>query len=498
MGRRLSLVMIALCAVAALAQSSAADDQAMCFSGGVADENVGACTRLIASSALRGNELVRAYLRRAFLHGRRGRGEELDRAISDAGEVLRREPTNAFALAIRASAYVRKGDLERAFTDLQEGVRLAPNDAAVRNVLGFYYLAKGDFDRALAELNEAFRLSPTNYFAYRTRGLVYEKKGEFEKARADFRMALRADPARNENLGREAAEGIERVEKVLAASRLQPTPQPVSGREQLSVNGLIRTYLIEKPAARGPRPTIIMLHGVGGSGAQEAQVSGLGQLGPQSDFTVVFPDGRGARWNYFPAGKVPASYVQAFRDSGGVPDDVTFLEMLVADLVRRGTSDPRRIYLAGKSAGGIMTLRMACADAGMFAAIAFLIAGMPELVGADCHPASPLPALAISGTADPFLPYGGGQIVSADPRLRSGELGSVWSMSRLGDFLRQLNRCSPTVEKSGLPAKIEVERSTGCSGGPVVLYRVVGGGHSIPSTLNAGQLLLDFFRDKVR
>jgi hypothetical protein len=34
---------------------------------------------------------------------------------------------------------------------------------------------------------------------------------------------------------------------------------------------------------------------------------------------------------------------------------------------------------------------------------------------------------------------------------------------------------------------------------PVVIYRVVGGNHATaPDTLNAGQLLLDFFRDKVR
>ena len=501
MSRRLAFASIVLCAIVAFATWSAADDQATCFAGAVADENIAACARLITSSTPHGNALARPYLQRAYLHVRRGKGADLDRAIADASEVHRREPSNAFALAIRASAYLRKGDLDRALADLTEGLRLAPQNGAVRNVFGGYYLAKGDHDRALAELNEALRLSPTNYFAHRTRAIVYERKGELEKALADFRLALRADPGRNEILGRESAEGIERVQKALATSRPQPTPERLTSSMQLIVQGQTRTYLLEKAAAPGRRPTIIVLHGAGGSGAREAQAGDLGQLAPRGGFTAVFPDGRGARWNYFPAGKVPASYIQAFQSSGGVPDDVAYLKMLVADLIQRGISDPNRIYLAGKSAGGIMTLRMACTDAGMFAAIALLIAGMPESVGADCRPARPLAALMISGTADPFLPHGGGAIVSADSRLRSDELGSVWSTDRLASFLRQLNGCSAPAEKSflsGHPKKVEIDRSTNCAGGPVILYRVVGGGHEVPPTLNASQTLLDFFRDKAR
>jgi hypothetical protein len=44
---------------------------------------------------------------------------------------------------------------------------------------------------------------------------------------------------------------------------------------QLSVNGQSRSFLLERPAAAGPRPTIIVLHGAGGGAEREAQVSGL-------------------------------------------------------------------------------------------------------------------------------------------------------------------------------------------------------------------------------
>ena len=489
-------------AIFALARPSLADDRATCFAGLVADENIAACSRLIAVSAQPASEVARNYVQRAFLLTRRGGEVDFNRAIADASEALRREPENAIAFAIRAAGHIRNNHLERALADLMESLRLAPQSTTVRNVNGSYHLARGDHQRALAELNEAIRLSPTNYFAFRTRGLVHEKIGELERALADFRVALGADAARAERLGREAAAGIDRVEKLLKDAPRRSAVQPLGGRGELNVDGRVRTFHAVAAAASGPRPTIIQLHGVGGSGAREAQATdGLSPLASQKGFSVVFPDGLGARWNYFPAGKVPASYTESFQISGGVPDDVAFIRMLVADLVRRGASDPARIYLAGTSAGGIMTLRMACLDAGLFAAIAILIAGMPEAVGAECRPAKPLPVLMLSGTADRFLPYSGGPITSADPRLRSGELGSVWPMGRLLGFFRQLNGCGAppeTTSLAGHASRIEVASSAACPGGPVQLYSVVGGGHEVPASLNASQRLLDFFIGKAR
>jgi polyhydroxybutyrate depolymerase len=125
-------------------------------------------------------------------------------------------------------------------------------------------------------------------------------------------------------------------------------------RVQLPVNGQVRTFLLEQPAGQGRRPTIIMLHFAGGSADAEAQLTGLAQLETQNGFAVVFPEGRGGRWNYFPPGKEPAQLVQAYQPHGGVPDDVAFIKLLIADLIQRGISDPKRIYLAGRSAGAIM------------------------------------------------------------------------------------------------------------------------------------------------
>jgi polyhydroxybutyrate depolymerase len=266
---------------------------------------------------------------------------------------------------------------------------------------------------------------------------------------------------------------------------------------QLVVDGQTRTYLLERPANQGPRPTIIMLHGYTGNAAQIAEQTGLVQPAKQAGFVAAFPDGPGGRWNLLPPSKQTARYVQLFQQSGGLPDDVGFLKMLVSDLVARGVADPKRIYLAGRSLGGAMTLRMACAEARMFAAIALLISAMPEETGNECHPAAPLPVLMMNVTGDPMVPYGGGRVGQAG--LPSG-VSDVWSTERLLAFFRKLNGCGDSPEQSQTPSSPmgEVHRWVKCPGGPVVFHRVVGEKHNVPALLDPARLLIDFFRDKSR
>jgi tetratricopeptide (TPR) repeat protein len=125
---------------------------------------------------------------------------------------------------LRAAGYVGKGDNDRALADLKEARRLDPKSYLTANVFGVYHNAKGEYDRALAELNEAIRLNPNGMYAYKNRGISYEHKGEHDKALADFRKALSFDPEGKERVGREAWEGIERIQQKLAASGTKPAP----------------------------------------------------------------------------------------------------------------------------------------------------------------------------------------------------------------------------------------------------------------------------------
>jgi polyhydroxybutyrate depolymerase len=116
---------------------------------------------------------------------------------------------------------------------------------------------------------------------------------------------------------------------------------------------------------------------------------------------------------------------------------------------------------------------------------------MPDVLGAECRPQKPIAVLMINGTADQIVPYAGGMV-------QPGNAFNAWSAERLVGFFRELNGCAATAEQSVLPNttrnQVEIARWTRCASAPVAFYRVVGSGHGAPRDLDAGQVLLDFFR----
>jgi polyhydroxybutyrate depolymerase len=262
---------------------------------------------------------------------------------------------------------------------------------------------------------------------------------------------------------------------------------------QLTVDGRARTFLLSQPKQKGPHPTIVMLHRGSGKAEEEQHLSQLAHRGPQHGFAVVFPQAIGGYWNFFQPSKETAQYRHFSQLHGGVPDDVAFVRSIVTELAQNGVSDNKRIFLAGRSLGGVMVLRLVCAHAEMFAAAVLLTSAMPTVTGSDCQPAMPTPILIISGSEDRVLPYKGS-------RSAWGEM--LWSTERLVAFFRRLNACVEPSEQSlvsrGHAPDIAIESSTHCSGGPVVLYTLVGGGHDMPAPLDESRTLLDFFRGKTR
>ena len=113
---------------------------------------------------------------------------------------------------------------------MNEAKRLNPNSGTVHNVFGLSYNAIGDYNGALVEFNESLRLLPQYLYAYKNRAITYEHKGELAAELADFRIALSMDPAKKEIGGREAADGIARVEARLATSHGKASSAPTLPR----------------------------------------------------------------------------------------------------------------------------------------------------------------------------------------------------------------------------------------------------------------------------
>jgi polyhydroxybutyrate depolymerase len=244
----------------------------------------------------------------------------------------------------------------------------------------------------------------------------------------------------------------------------------------VSVGGVSRSYIIDIPAGGGPKPAIFLLHGLGGTAQAMMQGTRLPLLGEHEGFVSVFPNAIGHRWNFFPAAAIPPSYIPLWQQAGatGAPDDVGFLRALVSELVARRVVDPTRIYIAGFSAGGFMSMRMVCESPELFAGVALFSSTMPEPVGAVCHPRLPTPLYALKGTADHNEPYNGGPVGDGT--------FLVWSAQRLTGFFTQLDGCTG----AGAPINVQGENPAresfvrwSCSNGPVILGTVQGGQHMI-------------------
>ncbi|HEX7459454.1 MAG TPA: hypothetical protein VF279_02415, partial [Acidimicrobiales bacterium] len=142
---------------------------------------------------------------------------------------------------------------------------------------------------------------------------------------------------------------------------------------------------------------------------------------------------------------------------------------------------------------------VACDRANRIAAVGLVAA---EYLLRPCR--GPLPVLAFHGTADPVVPYASGATGRSVPGIPV--VGTVQNL----EAWARLDGCRPRPVVTS-PATAVTERTwTGCAAGSsVVLYSVIGGGHTWPGapvvlptaalgttseTIDATSLMLDFFR----
>lgn len=233
----------------------------------------------------------------------------------------------------------------------------------------------------------------------------------------------------------------------------------------LAFGGVQRTYLLHVPPGQ-PAGLVINLHGAGMNGGQQAALTGYDGVADQYGFVVAYPDGIDMSWADGRGASLP--------DREGI-DDVGFLSTLIGQLTRDYGIPPGRVFVTGMSAGAFMANRLACERADLVTASApvagTLGAGLP------CAPSRPVSVMAVHGTADPVVPYGGG------PMVGRGGPSDIVSAPAMAERWREINRCpGPLVADPAPSAEIQEMSATGCAGGTeVVLVSITGGGHTWPA-----------------
>jgi len=258
------------------------------------------------------------------------------------------------------------------------------------------------------------------------------------------------------------------------ASSLDPSPDPTSeltnGRSSITVDGVERTFIARAPHSAGDDApaVLIALHGLGDTAAGFENATGLTGAVNTDRVMVVYPDGLPT-----PDGRQSWNAGSCCNPSGQVPvDDVGFLSALITTLVTEG-ADPEQIYLAGFSNGGMMAYRAACELGETIAGIG-VVAG--ALVVDDCASPGVVPLVAVHGTADPVVPYGG-EVLSPEVQASLGQVRFP-SVAQSVNAWRDRNGCAADAEPS-VSGALTTTRYTECApGGEITVVSIAGGGHT--------------------
>ena len=223
-------------------------------------------------------------------------------------------------------------------------------------------------------------------------GLVLIQRGN---RRAQERMN-RAEGSVN------ASESVRTVSP--ASNRLRANTPLSPGEHEFKLDS--RKYLLYVPRgydASQAVPVVLFFHGGGGHMEQAAADYNWEEKADKEGIAVAFLNGSSrfprrhlATWN-------AGSCCGYARDQK--VDDVGFTRQVIADIQERITVDTERIFATGMSNGGMMSHRLACEMADVFAAVAS-VAGTDGT--ASCTPTRPISVMHIHAKDDDHVLFEGG------------------------------------------------------------------------------------------
>ncbi len=248
-----------------------------------------------------------------------------------------------------------------------------------------------------------------------------------------------------------------------------PPPLPGDYLCALRAGGRERIYWLHLPPAireGGSLPLVMLLPGRGTGSRRFSRITGLSATADRAGFVAVYPQGTdrpgGRLWTW------NAGFCCGFARDTGV-DDRGFLCGLIERLHRTYGTDPRRTYAGGHSNGGIMSYRLACEASDLVAAIAPVAGAM---TGTEPPPPRPMPVLAVHGTLDRAVRYGGA-VWRGAPVYRS--------VAATVAFWVAHNGCAPTPQRAVNWASAQEIYTGGAEGSAVGLITVKRGGHGWPA-----------------
>ena len=244
----------------------------------------------------------------------------------------------------------------------------------------------------------------------------------------------------------------------------------------LTIDGNDRSFIVYLPTGynnAGKMPLIFSIHGGSGTPEGMINIANFKPIAERDKIVLVYPAGIQKNWN---DGRPTTPNQMGLND-------VSFFNQLCDYMIANYSVDGGKIYATGISNGGFMSSRLGCELSNRIAAFAVVAATIEAItISPNCNSVRPVPALYIHGTADPLVPFTGGQMTAGGT---AG--GTILSHSQAIDKWVTINSCNvspiiadlPDISNDGTTIKQRVY-SGGTNGSEVVSYMVLNGGHTWP------------------
>jgi polyhydroxybutyrate depolymerase len=278
-------------------------------------------------------------------------------------------------------------------------------------------------------------------------------------------------------------------------------------KETLIVDGRVRKTIVHLPPGyrqNVERPLVIVLHGAKLTAKIAQLVTEFDKISNENNFIVAYPNALHHQWN--------DGRGKGYTPSYGI-DDVKFISQLIDYLIWKYQVNPKKVYIAGFSSGGMLSQKLGMERADKIAAIAEVSSSLPlSQLALNRKPSKPLPVLMINGTRDPAFPWEGG-----NTRIVGIKVGPVAPIMDSVQFWLDANGglTSPPDFHQVLSSKkgggaVDVTYYPTASNTCVILYKIYGGGHTWPGSevplryipllgrqsrdLKASELIWEFFK----
>ena len=252
-------------------------------------------------------------------------------------------------------------------------------------------------------------------------------------------------------------------------------------------NGLDRRFKIYEPSKLSPNvalPVLFNFHGYGSNADQQLIYGDFRGLADEEAFILVVPQGSllegTTHWNS-----------DSEFTSKSTADDLGFVSRMIDELETRYNIDNTKVYAAGMSNGGAMSLYLACSLSDQITAVASVTGFMSADLISNCGAIDPTSVILIHGTAD--------SVVSWESGLGGG------SILDIGEFWAEHNNCSQSSQTAledynGDSVSGVIHQHSGCDAETLVqVYEITDMDHIWPESwrgddVDGAKVVWDFLK----